>query len=212
MKKIRKLFVLMILAVWQSCWWQARPWPAVRSNWPWTARRIRISAAPISGPKPSATILESKGQKVKLYPRDALGGEDEKLDQVSQGLLEISNSDLAKAGSLDPTIFRILSALSVRGHGPFLQDHEQDGPAGQNQCRPHQTRRAGVGRSSPGLHDRHCHHQKSSSRPRPTLQGCACAHWIKSRPSGSKSGAPMRSLFPGRKSTTPCRPALPTAT
>ena len=49
--------------------------------------------------------LESKGAKVKLYPRDALGGEAEKLDQVSQGLLEISNSDLAKAGSLDPTIF-----------------------------------------------------------------------------------------------------------
>ena len=52
-----------------------------------------------------ADYLESKGVKVKLYPRDALGGEAEKLDQVSQGLLEISNSDLAKAGSLDPTIF-----------------------------------------------------------------------------------------------------------
>ena len=52
-----------------------------------------------------ADYLKSKGEKVKLYPRDALGGEAEKLDQVSQGLLEISNSDLAKAGSLDPTIF-----------------------------------------------------------------------------------------------------------
>ena len=55
--------------------------------------------------KTFADFLESKGLKVKLYPRDALGGEAEKLDQVSQGLLEISNSDLAKAGSLDPTIF-----------------------------------------------------------------------------------------------------------
>jgi TRAP-type C4-dicarboxylate transport system substrate-binding protein len=55
--------------------------------------------------KTFSDYLESKGQKVKLYPRDALGGEAEKLDQVSQGLLEISNSDLAKAGSLDPTIF-----------------------------------------------------------------------------------------------------------
>lgn len=55
--------------------------------------------------KTFADYLESKGSKVKLYPRDALGGEAEKLDQVSQGLLEISNSDLAKAGSLDPTIF-----------------------------------------------------------------------------------------------------------
>jgi TRAP-type C4-dicarboxylate transport system substrate-binding protein len=52
-----------------------------------------------------ADYLESKGSKVKLYPQDALGGEAEKLDQVSQGLLEISNSALAKAGSLDPTIF-----------------------------------------------------------------------------------------------------------
>ena len=49
--------------------------------------------------------LNANGLAVKMYPRDALGGEDEKLDQVSQGLLEISNSDLAKAGSLDPTIF-----------------------------------------------------------------------------------------------------------
>jgi len=55
--------------------------------------------------KTFADYLESQGLKVKLYPRDALGGEAEKLDQVSQGLLEISNSDLAKAGSLDPTIF-----------------------------------------------------------------------------------------------------------
>jgi TRAP-type transport system periplasmic protein len=49
--------------------------------------------------------LESQGFKVKLFPRDALGGEAERLDQVSQNLLEISNSDVAKAGSLDPTIF-----------------------------------------------------------------------------------------------------------
>ena len=55
--------------------------------------------------KTFSDFLESAGQKVKLYPRDALGGEAEKLDQVSQGLLEISNSDLAKAGSLDPTSF-----------------------------------------------------------------------------------------------------------
>lgn len=49
--------------------------------------------------------LAAQGLQPKLYPRDALGGEAEKLDQVSQGLLEISNSDLAKAGSLDQTIF-----------------------------------------------------------------------------------------------------------
>ena len=55
--------------------------------------------------KTFADELESKGLKVKLYAKDALGGEAERLDQVSQGLLEISNSNLSKAGSLDPTIF-----------------------------------------------------------------------------------------------------------
>lgn len=49
--------------------------------------------------------LQANGLKVKEFPRDALGGEEEKLDQVSQGLLEISMSDLAKAGQLNPTIF-----------------------------------------------------------------------------------------------------------
>ena len=49
--------------------------------------------------------LEEAGLKVQYFQRDALGGEEEKLDQVSQGLLEVSNSDLAKAGQLDPTIF-----------------------------------------------------------------------------------------------------------
>jgi TRAP-type transport system periplasmic protein len=55
--------------------------------------------------KTFSDYLASKDLKVTLYARDALGGEAEKLDQVSQGLLEISNSDLAKAGSLDPTIY-----------------------------------------------------------------------------------------------------------
>lgn len=49
--------------------------------------------------------LTASGLTVKLYPDQALGNEDEKLDQVSQGLLEISNSYLGKAGQLDPTIF-----------------------------------------------------------------------------------------------------------
>lgn len=49
--------------------------------------------------------LTASGLKVRLYPDQALGNEDEKLDQVSQGLLEVSNSYLGKAGQLDPTIF-----------------------------------------------------------------------------------------------------------
>lgn len=52
-----------------------------------------------------ADYLESQGLKIKLYQKDTLGDEAERLDQVSQNLLEISNSDVAKAGSLDPTVF-----------------------------------------------------------------------------------------------------------
>jgi len=54
--------------------------------------------------KTFSDYLIANGMKVKLYPDKALGNEDEKLDQVSQGLLEISNSYLGKASQLDPTI------------------------------------------------------------------------------------------------------------
>jgi TRAP-type C4-dicarboxylate transport system substrate-binding protein len=49
--------------------------------------------------------LKAKGLKTKFFQRDALGGEEEKLDQICTGLLEVSNSDLSKAGQLDPMIF-----------------------------------------------------------------------------------------------------------
>ena len=49
--------------------------------------------------------LIASGLKVRLYPDQALGNEDEKLDQVCQGLLEISNSYPGAAGQLEPTIF-----------------------------------------------------------------------------------------------------------
>jgi TRAP-type C4-dicarboxylate transport system substrate-binding protein len=49
--------------------------------------------------------LTANGLTVRLYPDKALGNEDEKLDQVSQGLLEVSNSYLGKVGQLAPTIF-----------------------------------------------------------------------------------------------------------
>ncbi len=49
--------------------------------------------------------LKANGMAAKEFPRDALGAEEEKLDQVTQGLLEVSMSDLAKAGQLEPSIF-----------------------------------------------------------------------------------------------------------
>ncbi|MBI5578758.1 MAG: TRAP transporter substrate-binding protein [Deltaproteobacteria bacterium] len=41
---------------------------------------------------------------VKEYAVNALGNEAERLDQVSQGLLEVSMSDLSRAGQLEPAI------------------------------------------------------------------------------------------------------------
>jgi TRAP-type transport system periplasmic protein len=49
--------------------------------------------------------LNAAGMQAKLYKRGALGGEAERLDQVSQGLLEVSNSALQVAGKLDTLIF-----------------------------------------------------------------------------------------------------------
>jgi TRAP-type C4-dicarboxylate transport system substrate-binding protein len=55
--------------------------------------------------KAFADDLNAKGLKAKLYKRGALGGEAERLDQVSQGLLEVSNSALQVAGKLDTLIY-----------------------------------------------------------------------------------------------------------
>ncbi|MCP5367644.1 MAG: TRAP transporter substrate-binding protein [Hyphomicrobiales bacterium] len=52
-----------------------------------------------------AEYLKSKGMDVKEYARGSLGGEAEKLDQVSQGLLEVSMSDLKSAGKIDKLVF-----------------------------------------------------------------------------------------------------------
>lgn len=49
--------------------------------------------------------LNANGMEAVEFERGALGGEAEKLDQVSQGLLEVSMSDVKSAGTLDGTIF-----------------------------------------------------------------------------------------------------------
>lgn len=46
--------------------------------------------------------LAANGMSYEEYERGALGGEAEKLDQVSQGLLEVSLSDTNSAASLEP--------------------------------------------------------------------------------------------------------------
>lgn len=61
--------------------------------------------------------LKTNGLTVKEFPRDALGAEEEKLDQVTQGLLEVSMSDLAKAAQLEPSIFGF--------HLPYMFDSQE---------------------------------------------------------------------------------------
>jgi TRAP-type C4-dicarboxylate transport system substrate-binding protein len=51
-----------------------------------------------------ADYLNAKGLTVKEYAVNTLGNEAERLDQVSQGLLEVSNSDLSRAGQLEPGV------------------------------------------------------------------------------------------------------------
>lgn len=52
--------------------------------------------------------LAANGINYEEFERGALGGEAEKLDQVSQGLLEVSLSDVKAAGGLDSTIFGLM--------------------------------------------------------------------------------------------------------
>lgn len=49
--------------------------------------------------------LNAHGMEAVEFERGALGDEAERLDQVSQGLLEVSMSDVKSAGTLDGTIF-----------------------------------------------------------------------------------------------------------
>lgn len=49
--------------------------------------------------------LNAHGMEAEEFERNALGEEAERLDQVSQGLLEVSMSDGKSAGTLDGTIF-----------------------------------------------------------------------------------------------------------
>lgn len=55
-----------------------------------------------------ATYLEDHGMATEEYERGALGGEAEKLDQVSLGLLEVSMSDVKSAGQLDGTVYGVM--------------------------------------------------------------------------------------------------------
>ncbi len=48
--------------------------------------------------------LKANGIEAEEYERNSLGEEAERLDQVSQGLLEVSMSDAKSAGALDTTI------------------------------------------------------------------------------------------------------------
>jgi len=52
-----------------------------------------------------AEELKKHGMAAKEFPRGALGGEAERLDQTSQGLLEVNMADVKSAGKIDKLIF-----------------------------------------------------------------------------------------------------------
>ncbi len=54
-----------------------------------------------------ATYLNDHGMAVEEFQRGALGGEAERLDQVSQGLLQVSMSAVKAAGSLDKLVYGV---------------------------------------------------------------------------------------------------------
>lgn len=51
--------------------------------------------------------LNANGMSAKEFQRGALGEEAERLDQLSQGLLEVSMSDLKSAAGLDSTMYGV---------------------------------------------------------------------------------------------------------
>ena len=54
-----------------------------------------------------AETLKADGMPVRELPRGAVGGEAEKLDQVSTGLLEVSLSDVKSVAKMDPLIYGV---------------------------------------------------------------------------------------------------------
>lgn len=51
--------------------------------------------------------LNERGMNARELPRDAIGGEAEKLDQIAMGLLEVSLSDVNSVARIDPFIFGV---------------------------------------------------------------------------------------------------------
>lgn len=77
-------------------------------------REVKIALDAPPDPEKSGTYvwastfeeyLKSQNVPTMVYQRDALGGEEEKLDQVRQALLEVSMSDVAMVGGLEKKIY-----------------------------------------------------------------------------------------------------------
>ncbi|MFZ1816232.1 MAG: TRAP transporter substrate-binding protein [Rhizobiaceae bacterium] len=61
--------------------------------------------------------LKANGMEAVEYERGALGDEAERLDQVSQGLLEVSLSDVKSAAGLDGTVFGLFLPYFFKDSG-----------------------------------------------------------------------------------------------
>lgn len=61
--------------------------------------------------------LAAHGMAYEEFERGALGNEAEKLDQVSQGLLEVSMSDVKSVAGMDPTVFGVFLPYFFKNAG-----------------------------------------------------------------------------------------------
>ncbi|MEM9009857.1 MAG: TRAP transporter substrate-binding protein [Pseudomonadota bacterium] len=71
--------------------------------------------------------LNANGMEAVGYARNALGEEAERLDQVSQGLLEISMSDVKSAGQLDKLIYGVYLPFLFEDAAGFDRAIEENG-------------------------------------------------------------------------------------
>lgn len=76
-----------------------------------------------------ATTLRANGMAVTEYPRGALGGEDERLDQTRQGLLQVNMAAVRSAGKIDKLIFGLYLPYLFNDEAHQIRALEQAGMA-----------------------------------------------------------------------------------
>ena len=98
-------------------------------------------------------VLDKAGMKVREMPRDSVGNEAEKFDQLSTGLLELSLSDVRAIAQVDPFIYglRLPYMFDDAAHmqRALADGHRSDRPLlGHHHHRCRRAHAGGHGRSA----------------------------------------------------------------